>query len=89
MISTIEGNGLEFQNEDVFQSLKIIFILAHSADPYEMLHLAAFHQGLHCLPKHPFTAFHYTNGLCVIYLSHCIGNALTYVEKIYDIAIFI
>ena len=80
MISTKESHGLEFQTEDIFQSLKIILILAHSTDPDEMLHLAAFHLGLHCLPKHPFTAFQYTNGLCVIYLSHCIENALTYVE---------
>ena len=67
MISITEGNRLEFQNEDVFQFLKIIFILAHSSDPDEMLHSAAFHQGLHCLPKHPFTAFQYTNGY-VLYI---------------------
>ena len=27
------------------------FVLANSADPDEMPHYAAFHQGLHCLPK--------------------------------------
>ena len=25
--------------------------LANSDDPDEMLHIAAFHQGLHCLPR--------------------------------------
>ena len=27
------------------------FVLANSVDPDEMPHHAAFHQGLHCLPK--------------------------------------
>ena len=31
--------------------LKIVFILANSADPDEMLPYAAFHLDLHCLPK--------------------------------------
>ena len=31
------------------------FILANSTDPDEMLPYAAFHLGLHCLPKYPFT----------------------------------
>ena len=35
----------------IIQSLKIAFILANSADPDEMLPLAAFHLGLHCLQK--------------------------------------
>ena len=33
---------------------KFVFIFANSADPDEMLHLAAFHQGLHCFPKYRF-----------------------------------
>ena len=37
-----------------FLSLKIYFILANSADPDEMLPYAAFHLGLHCLPKYLF-----------------------------------
>ena len=36
---------------DIFLSLKIVFILANSADPDEMLPYAAFHLGLHCLLK--------------------------------------
>ena len=39
----------------VFLSLKIVFVLANSVDPDEMLHHAAFHLGLHCLPKCTFS----------------------------------
>ena len=35
----------------IFLSLKIVYILANSADPDEMLHYVAFFLGLHCLPK--------------------------------------
>ena len=35
----------------VFFSLVIVSVLANSVDPDEMPHHAAFHQGLHCLPK--------------------------------------
>ena len=34
---------------DVFLSLKVVLILANSADPDEMQHYAAFLLGLHCL----------------------------------------
>ena len=34
--------------------MKICFSLANSADPDEMLHHAAFHLGLHGLPKYLF-----------------------------------
>ena len=47
-------------------SLKVmvILILANSADPDKMQHYAAFHLGLHCLPKYmyPFRGFQYTKG---------------------------
>ena len=36
-------------------SMKIVFNLANSADPDEMPPYAAFHVGLHCLPKYLFT----------------------------------
>ena len=36
---------------DEFLSTKIVLIQAYSADPDEMQHDAAFHLGLHCLPK--------------------------------------
>ena len=35
-------------------SLKIVIILANSADPDEMPLYAAFHQDLYCLPKYLF-----------------------------------
>ena len=34
--------------------LKTVFILANSAEPDEMPPCAAFHLGLHCLPKYLF-----------------------------------
>ena len=34
--------------------LKVVLLLVDSADPGEMQHYAAFHLGLHCLPKYPF-----------------------------------
>ena len=37
-----------------FMSLKIVCFLANSEDPDEMLHFAAFHMGLNCLPNCPF-----------------------------------
>ena len=45
---------LNFQIEIVFFSLKIVFVLANSVDPDEMLDYAAFHLGLHCLSKYAF-----------------------------------
>ena len=41
-----------FLNYDIFLSLKIVLILANSVDTDEMQHYAAFHLGLHCLPKY-------------------------------------
>ena len=50
-------------NNIVFLSLKIDFVLVNSADPDEMLHYAAFHLGLHYLPKYPIIrGFRYTKG---------------------------
>ena len=46
---------------DVFLSLKVVLILANCADPDEMQHYAAFHLGLHCLPKYHFKGFHNNN----------------------------
>ena len=45
-----------------FLSLKIHFVLANSADPDEMQHYVAFHQGLHCLPKYLFRGFQSSKG---------------------------
>ena len=38
------------------------FALTSSAEPDERLHYAAFHLGLHCLPKYPFRGFWFSNG---------------------------
>ena len=42
-----------------FLSLKIVFVLANSEDPDGMPHYAAFHLGLHCLPKYSFRSHLY------------------------------
>ena len=55
----IKGSQVRlFHVLDVLQSLKIAFVIANSADPDEMLHYAAFHLGLHNLPKYGFRVFH-------------------------------
>ena len=41
----------------VFLSLKMGISLVNSTDPDEMQRKAAFHVGLHCLPKYPFRGF--------------------------------
>ena len=43
------GHRLLFPNKIAFLSLMIIFILANSVDPDEMLYIKAFHLGLHYL----------------------------------------
>ena len=48
---------LRVTDYDVFLSLKDVLIIETSADPDEMQHYAAFHQGLHSLPKYPFMGF--------------------------------
>ena len=48
---------VEFLNYDVNLSLKVVLILANSADPDEMQHYAAYHLGIRCLPKYPFRGF--------------------------------
>ena len=53
---------LKFPNKGVFQCLKMVFILANSADPNEMPHFAAFHLGLQCWSKCPFRSFQYSKG---------------------------
>ena len=50
-----KGAQVKILNYDVFLSLKVVLILANSADPDEMQQYAAFHLGLHCLPKYLFS----------------------------------
>ena len=47
---------LKFLYLDVFLFLKIVLIYANNEDTDEMPLSAAFHQGLHCLPKYLFTS---------------------------------
>ena len=50
----LNGSQVEYTlNYNVFLSLKVVFILANSADPDEMQH---------CLPKYLFGGFKYTKG---------------------------
>ena len=53
-----KGSREEF-SKSLLLSLKIVLILANSADTDEMQHNAAFHLGFHFLPKYPFRGFHY------------------------------
>ena len=50
----IEGSQVIISKKYCFITLKINFVLANSADSDEMLHYAAFHLCLHCLPKYLF-----------------------------------
>ena len=42
--------------------MHICLIFAKSADPDEMPRTAAFHLGLHCLPKYAFLGIDYEQG---------------------------
>ena len=68
----IEGSLVIISKKNIFLSLKIefvlansagFFVLANSADPVEMPHDAAFHLGLHFLPKYPLRGFPVFKGL--------------------------
>ena len=48
----IEGSQVIFSKKYCFCFFVNHFVLANSADPDEMLQYAAFHLGLHCLPKY-------------------------------------
>ena len=68
-----KGSQVKVSNYDVLLSLKVVLFnlskqwrtrwkAAWCADPDEMQHYAAFHLGLHCLPKYPFKVFQQTKG---------------------------
>ena len=46
------SDGFSHTYYDVFLSLKVIVIIANSVHPNEMQQYAAFHLGIHCLPKY-------------------------------------
>ena len=48
----LRGHRLLFPNKIVFHSVEIVFVLSINVYPDEMLHHAAFHLGLHSLPKY-------------------------------------
>ena len=54
----------KFLNYDAFLSL---LLFANRADPDEMPHYAAFHKGLHCLPKNVFSCIQNEKKLIVNY----------------------
>ena len=56
------GKRSKFLNYNVFLFLKIVFILANSADPGEMPPYVAFHLGFHCLPKYLYINIQNENG---------------------------
>ena len=49
------GSKVNFLNFDIFLCLKVVSILANRAEADEMQYYAAFHLGLHCLLKNPFS----------------------------------
>ena len=53
----VEGSHVIILKKYIFLSLKIDFVLANGSDPDEIPHDAAFHLGLHCLPKYPLWGF--------------------------------
>ena len=57
-----KGSLENFRKHYIFLSVKIVLILTNSADPDKMHHQAAFHFGLHCLPKCLFRGFKYAKG---------------------------
>ena len=57
-----------------FLFLKIVLILANSADPDEMPLHAAFHQGQHCLPKDLLIRINHVKGLIRLHY-----NAIRYI----------
>ena len=49
----LKGMLVTIDKNDLFLSLKIVFILPNRSDPDEMPPYMAFHMGLHYLPNYP------------------------------------
>ena len=60
-----KGSQVEFSKLLCISAPEIVLILANSAEPDEMQHYAAFHLGLHCLPKYLFWGFPVYKGLII------------------------
>ena len=56
-------SGYKLKKNIALFRLKIFFTFTNNADPDEMQHYAAFHQGLQCLQKCLFRGFLNTKGL--------------------------
>ena len=54
-IICFKGSQLEISKHLCYSVPEDCIYLSNSAGPDEMLHFAAFHLGLHCLPKYPFS----------------------------------
>ena len=52
-----KSHKLPEPNNDYFSSLKIVLNPTNLVDTDKMLHVAAFHLGLHCSPKALSTSF--------------------------------
>ena len=63
ILQHIKGSQVRISKLRYIQSMRIVHILANSAEPDEMLCYAAFHLGLHCLPAYLFRHFQCTQGL--------------------------
>ena len=53
-----------------FLSLNVDFIIANSADPYEMTHHVTFYLGFPCPIKYPIREFWYTKGIQRLSISY-------------------
>ena len=62
LILYFKGSHVKVSRLWCFLSLKVVLILTNSEYPDKMQHCAAFHLGLHCLPKYSFRGFQYTKG---------------------------
>ena len=58
----------------VFQLINRTYKIANSADPAEMQHSVAFHQGIHCLPASHFRTLDISVGFDVADLYKVIDN---------------
>ena len=65
-IVCLKGNRKSGVYYDACLTLNVVLILTNIEDPDEMQHYAAFHLGLHRLPKYTFIGSPYTMGIrCV------------------------